>query len=369
MPKFGDITNVWSTIREISVGDIRESADQPIQIAIIGAPGLRDAVRRALFIGSTRYPAADRAALREYDIPLPRDRQGEIGNSDLTLLVVDASAPIGPEIAATADKLSILAVPRVVLLIGTDRLPDVAGDGAWYLSGTQPVFAPNAQPETLIKRLSPVIVDQLPEDVRIAAARKIPGLREGVGRWLIGDVSFSNATYSLTSGLPEMVPLLNIPLNAADMLVLTKNQALLVYKLALAYGAPPDFQAQMREVLPVVGGGFLWRQVARQLVGLIPGFGILPKVAVAYAGTYATGQAAALWYRSGETLSNDALKRLYKQSMSIGRERAKELIQRRKKEVPSTALDQPEASSAALRRVAPRRPRWWQRWWPFRRRT
>jgi uncharacterized protein (DUF697 family) len=87
-----------------------------------------------------------------------------------------------------------------------------------------------------------------------------------------------------------MVPVLNIPLNAADMLVLSKNQALLVYKLALAFGAPADFQAQMKEVLPVIGSGFLWRQVARQLVGLIPGFGIVPKVAVAYAGTYATGK-------------------------------------------------------------------------------
>jgi hypothetical protein len=82
----------------------------------------------------------------------------------------------------------------------------------------------------------------------------------------------------------------------------------------------------MREVLPVIGGGFFWRQIARQLVGLIPGFGILPKVAVAYAGTYTTGQAATRWYRNGDVLSQDALKRLYRQASMLGRRRAADLV-------------------------------------------
>lgn len=361
MPKFGDITNVWSTIREINVNDIRESAEQPVQLALVGAPELRAAVQQALFAGTTRYPASARPTLREYDVPLPRDRQSEVGRSDLLVMIVDGAQRVSADVATTADKLSMLPAPRILLLIGTEQLPPVAGDGGWFVSGMQIVYAPNTAPDTLRQRLAPVIVDQLADDLRIAAARKIPGLRDAVGRWLIGDVSFSNATYALTSGLPEMVPLLNIPLNAADMVVLTKNQALLVYKLALAFGAPPDFQAQMREVLPVVGGGFLWRQVARQLVGLIPGFGILPKVAVSYAGTYATGQAAALWYRNGEKLSNEALKRLYKQAMTIGRERGRELLQRRKTE---KAL--PPPATAETTRIPPRRG-WWRRFWPFRR--
>lgn len=358
MPKLGDITNVWSTVREINVSEIRESAEQPLQLAVVGAAELREAALRALFLNVGRFPSSSRPVIREYDIPLPRDRQSEIGQSDLLLMVVDARTSVGTATANTADKLSMLPIPRVLLLVGAEQLPPVEGDGAWYVSGMQLVYAPDTEPEALRQRLAPVIVDQLPDDVRIAAARKIPGLRDSVGRWLVGDVSFSNATYALTSGVPEMIPLLNIPLNAADMVVLTKNQALLVYKLALAFGAPPDFQAQMKEVLPVIGSGFLWRQVARQLVGLIPGFGILPKVAVAYAGTYATGQAAALWYRSGERLSNDALKRLYRQAMTIGRERARDMLQRRKKpELPATG---------ETKRIA--KPKGWRRFWPFRRR-
>lgn len=360
MPKFGDISSIWSTVRELNVGDIRDSAEQPLQIALVGAPDLRQSVQRAMWSGPSRYPASARAGLREYDIPLPRDRQSEIGQSDLTVLIVDARTGISSDVAATADKLAMLAIPRVVVMVGTDWLPNVAGDEAWYLAGTQTVFVPDTQPATLLRLLSPAIVDQLPDDLKLAAARKLPGLRDCVARWLIGDVAFSNASYALASGLPEMIPLLTLPLNAADMVVLSKNQVLLTYKLALAFGAPADFQKQMSEVLPVIGSGFLWRQVARQLIGLIPGFGLLPKVAVAYAGTYATGQAAALWYRNGEALSSDALKGLYRQAMVMGRERARDLLQRRKNELPPSTSREIEPAQPARRR--------WPRLWPFRRR-
>ena len=99
--------------------------------------------------------------------------------------------------------------------------------------------------------------------------------------------------------MPSLVPILGIPISAADTVVLTKNQALMVYRLALAFGAPPEFQSRMLEITPVIGAAVVWRQVAGGLVGLVPGYGILPKTAVAYAGTYITGRAAELWYATG----------------------------------------------------------------------
>lgn len=360
MPSFGGLSNVWNTIKEINVGDIREKAEQPVHLAVIGAQEDRSAALRALYSGPSRYGAAERALVREYDVPLPRDRQSEVGRSDLALLIVDARADVSVDAEAVADKLAILSIPRVVLLIGTEQMPRVDGGSMWYLPGAVTVFAPDSQPETLLKQLAPAIVEQLPDDARIAAARQLPGLRDAVSRTLIGESSFSNASYAFTSGLSELIPVLNIPLNAADMLVLTKNQALLVYKLALAFGAPADFQSQMREVMPVIGGGFLWRQVARQLIGLIPGFGILPKVAVAYAGTYATGQAATVWYRSGEVLSGDAMRQLYRQAMQVGRQRAQELIRRSKQEKKNLPAQNDETKPLA-------RPSWLRRFWPFRR--
>jgi uncharacterized protein (DUF697 family) len=145
-------------------------------------------------------------------------------------------------------------------------------------------------------------------------------------RDLIASTAFTHATYALASGLPEQIPILSVPFAAADLVVLTKNQAMLVYRLALAYGAPPGFQERIREVLPVVGGAFLWRQMARSLVGLIPVWGLAPKVAVAYAGTYTTGVAAWRWYERGELVSADQLKRISGEALTIGRARAREIV-------------------------------------------
>ncbi|PLS80922.1 MAG: hypothetical protein CYG59_06795, partial [Chloroflexi bacterium] len=83
MPKFGDITNVWSTVRELNVGDIRDSANQPVSIAVIGAPELRSAITQALYTGPSRYPAAQGVTINEYDMPVPRDRQSELSRADL----------------------------------------------------------------------------------------------------------------------------------------------------------------------------------------------------------------------------------------------------------------------------------------------
>ena len=214
------------------------------------------------------------------------------------------------------------------------------------------VFLPASGDGEIAAALVPEIVERLPVDQRVAAARRLPGLREVAARMVIADTSFSNASYALTSALPELIPVLNLPLNAADMLVLTKNQALMVYRIGLAFGAPADFQAQMREIMPVIGGGFFWRQMARQLIGLVPGFGLVPKVAVAYGGTYATGQAAALWFSRGEVLSRGALRRLYQQAMQLGRQRAAELLKRRDRERPETEAQLP-AERRGLRRLLP----------------
>ena len=331
MPKLGDITGVWNTIRELNVTEIREAAEQPFTIALVGDAATRTVVARALYGTPGRFPAAatPRETLLQYDLPLGRERYGGLSESSLLLLAVDGREPLPSGFDSTLDKLSMLLAPTIIVCVGAARLPSGA-------SGTPNVAAipvvSIGEDETGVSSatLMQEIVERLTEDHRVAAARRLPGLREATARALIADTSFSNATYALTSALPELVPLLNIPLNAADLLVLTKNQALMVYRLALAFGAPADFQAQMREIMPVIGSGFMWRQMARQLIGLIPGFGLVPKVAVAYAGTYTTGHAALVWYSRGEVLSKGALGRLYRQALHLGRSRAAELRARRK---------------------------------------
>ncbi len=145
-------------------------------------------------------------------------------------------------------------------------------------------------------------------------------LREPVSRKLIEDTCFINAAYSLTTGLAEMNILFDLPLNVADIVVLTKNQTLMAYKIALAFDLPSDWRETIPKLATVVGSAFLWRLTARQLVGLVPAFGIVPKVAVSYAGTYAVGQAIYQWCAYNEKVNPRLLKSICAQALERGRE-------------------------------------------------
>lgn len=330
MPKLGGIGSVWNTIRELNVSEIREEAEARVTIALVGDSAARAMIARALRGQPGRFPAAGQDALVEYDIPLRLEQPDDLRTASLIVLAIAGDLPATPELQRSADQLALAGAPVVVASLGSSRLPVLSSGRNLDLGRLHVVFVPQPSSERLDATLLPELVEQIPAEERVAAARRLAGLRDAVARHLIGEASFSNATYALTSGISELIPVLNLPLNAADLLVLTKNQALMVYRVGLAFGAPGDFQAQMREIVPVIGSSFMWRQAARQLVGLIPGFGLVPKVAVAYAGTYATGQAAARWYARGEVLSKAALSKLYKQALAIGRERAADLITRRR---------------------------------------
>jgi hypothetical protein len=159
---------------------------------------------------------------------------------------------------------------------------------------------------------------------------------------LIEETSLTNAGFSLTTGIVEIVPVLTVPLTAGDIVVLTKNQAIMAYKIALAMGLPADWRETLPQLGAVVGGGFMWRQIARQLIGLIPVWGVIPKVAVAYAGTRVTGLAVYHWAATGEKLSSSALKERYRHALDQGRELARRLLARRR---AAKALPKPEPPS------------------------
>jgi uncharacterized protein (DUF697 family) len=105
----------------------------------------------------------------------------------------------------------------------------------------------------------------------------------------------------------------------------------MAYKISLAFDLPSDWRQIMPKLTAVVGTGFLWRTIARQLVGLVPVIGIVPQVAVAYAGTYAIGQAIYRWCANNEKVSPQILKTLYFQALERGRETARSIVASRRK--------------------------------------
>ena len=68
----------------------------------------------------------------------------------------------------------------------------------------------------------------------------------------------------------------------------------------------------------------MWRQIAAALVGLVPGYGIVPKTAVAYGGTYVVGLAATRWYETG-LLTDAERKRITAEAASRARDAARKM--------------------------------------------
>ena len=327
MPKWSDFGNIWTTMREIDISAIREEAERPLTIVCVGHGTALDDLDRLLNQGNERYPATWASPLQLIPLAGAAERTASLAGADMALFAVDAHTPLAQAEVAAFGRLESLTIPFAIVLLNGHQLPE--GDAfrsPMIRSRTVAIADPQALDAA--DQLATAVLARLPGELHLAAARRLPGLRPIVARDLINGVAFTNATYALASGLPEQIPLVSVPFAAADIIVLTKNQAILVYRLALAYGAPPDFQGRIREVVPVVGGAFLWRQAARSLVGLIPIWGLLPKVAIAYAGTYTTGVAAWRWFESGELVSTDQLKRISADAMALGRARAAELIAR-----------------------------------------
>lgn len=325
MPSWNDLGTAFSTLRELDVNAIREEAERQVRIVCIGPRVLYDLTANLLTnTGGRRHGPAGGSAL-SYVRPEQTDTD-EVRRADLLLILLDGREPLPRSTVGVLEGLARLALPTTIVLWHADLPPGAASEVRPIFAHAHIVGIADPQHPQAPIILADAITERLPGELHLSAARSLPGLRPSVARQLVNTTSFTNASYALASALPEQIPILSIPFAAADILVLTKNQALMVYKLGLAHGAPPEFTARIREVLPVIGGAYAWRQLARTLVGLIPVWGIVPKVAIAYAGTYSTGVAAWRWFADGELISGAKLKDLYDEAIQVGRARAHELV-------------------------------------------
>jgi len=328
MLKWPDLAGGFKMLREVDLNAVRRQAEAPVHIAVVGDSGTgRTTLISQLLSGPHVSEPAGIPPLSEHgladDVPVQAH--------SLVLLVLDAAKETHlPEQAVFAG-LKKKNIPVVVCYNKADLVqnPQSVMNGAQQWPGAEAVAIAAYDYQSLQKTLVPAMLRACPgREVRLA--RRLPLLREPVCQKLIDDTCFINSAYSLTTGLAEINVFLDLPLNLADIVILTKNQALMAYKIALAMGLPSDWRETIPKLTAVVGSAFLWRQVARQLVGLIPAYGVIPKIAVAYAGTYAVGQAIYQWCANGEKLQPERLKALYVAAFKRGREVAQSILAKRK---------------------------------------
>ena len=321
LPKLPDM---WRVLKEADLHAIRREAERPFQ-ALIVAEELADAERLGILLSGPdglRHPWLLPANAAEARPP------ASSGMLDLAI-VISPAPDLPPALGFAADALRAAKVPVATIVCGSR-----SAMAAVVRPGEAARAAVAALDAAAVPAVAQAVLSAAAPGLRLALARHLVPMREPLFAEMIEETARTNAMYALTTGIAEAIPVLDVPLNLADIVVLTKNQLIMSYRIALASGKKGSARELIGEVLGVIGGGFLFRQGARQLVGLIPVVGIVPKVAVAYAGTLAIGKAVGAWAAHGQALDPGAVKRLYRQALARGREVAQALVAQARKRTP-----------------------------------
>lgn len=351
MPGISNITNVWNNLKEIDLRPLRQEALDVVKLALVGSPG---AGREALAGQMRRDPSRPNMELQTPLMTLDLDNAQQAGEADLILVVVKANEGNIERHKTLTRAWSEAGKP--VLVFVNQPPGQGGGPGLWVDWGQRRVVYGSVENTFFLQgEFAGAVMELLPNQL-LSLGRHFPLFRVPIARHLINETSFSNATYALSTGLAEIVPIFDIPLNVADMVVLTKAQAFLVYKLGLELGLSTRWQDYVAEFGGVLGGGFVWRQVARSLIGFIPAWGIIPKVAVSYAGTYVVGNVVLQWYLTGRHVTSEQMRELYRQAFEVGKNLAANLVNKVPRPRPMLAFKRrkPEAlPDPELKRVCP----------------
>jgi uncharacterized protein (DUF697 family) len=163
------------------------------------------------------------------------------------------------------------------------------------------------------------------QDLDLALARQFAPFRKTVVERIIHAVSKENAVFAVATALPNLVPNLGeIPWAvgefASDTAFLTANQVRMAFLIAAACGKETGYSQRAAEILSIVAGAFGWRTLARELAGKIPfGGGIIPKGAIAYAGTFAVGKGLEHYYHAGEAYTRAQREEVYQVALGRGK--------------------------------------------------
>ena len=163
------------------------------------------------------------------------------------------------------------------------------------------------------------------QDLALPLARQFPVFRKAVLEHIIHTVSLENALFAVATALPNVIPsLVELPWVvgefASDTVVLTANQIRMAFQIAAACGKEVGISEQKTEILTLAAGAFGWRALARELVGHVPlGGGLIPKGAIAYAGTFVAGKGLELLHQNHGLRMREEQRKWYREGLERGK--------------------------------------------------
>jgi uncharacterized protein (DUF697 family) len=315
MPNPLKLASLWRVIKDLDLEGLRRAARGRFTLAAVSETGEDAARLRQLLTGPgvTPHPWIQIAAVNALDA---------LSASPMAGILVTRDADLSAGLKLAGNRFATAGTPVLTVVVG-----DTSRTAKVLRPGEQSRVAVDTLDEAAIDSIATALVLMLSDDQQVALGAHFPPLRPVIFTRIIERTARANASFALTTGLAETIPLLTAPLNLGDMVVLTKNQLMMCYRLALAAGRDEEPRAMMTEIIGVLGSGVLFRQAARQLVGLIPFAGILPKVAISYAGTYAVGKAMVAWTTEGKQVTVDTVASYSRDGLVKGRALAEHLVE------------------------------------------
>lgn len=223
-----------------------------------------------------------------------------------------------PQHVAAAAKEAGYAIPEGDIVAPDMTNPTPFGDAVEALERRVTAGSTQADPDepavleavehALPQETEPALAEPLPLDDEAAAS-----LDRRMGEWIIAACKDKKLAFALA------FPFVRRPLSldavratalqnagvgvvvfipGADMPIMTLNQAKMLLQIAAAYGQPLSVE-RIKELAAVVGGAFLFRNIARSVAGVVPVLGWAVKGAVGFAGTEAMGRAAIEYFEAG----------------------------------------------------------------------
>ncbi len=270
---------------------VRREAKKPVNIVLIAEPLVEADILAKLQVdvqnnvilpvGSFSSGEAVASRLRDADLALVVISPGK-SNKDLEQIVKQAALARKKLIVVTGHKINDWLV---------ENLADV-----FRVSGEDVIFVPISDDIAVQTVLVPRILQKV-KNKEVALAAAVPTFKEEVANRVIAETARQNAVIGVAVFIP-----------GADMPIMTINQIRMILRLSAVYNQELSAK-KLYEILAVVGGGFVFREAARQTLLVIPVAGWAVKGGIAYGGTIAMGQLAKKYLEKGEVFGSLATNR------------------------------------------------------------
>lgn len=261
------------------IKETRGEADRPVDIALVGEPV--DIVNLKNFFGP--------GAARVCSVAEDGEKKSPNKETDLVIITLGGGDRIEPRVRSVCGDCHAFGLEILVLIdeveLGEAALmaKKVEAEIAFDLSPGRVRFFSREMPARKKTELLRYILAHVREK-EIPLAAQLPIVRPLVVNDIIEDIAKENGIIGVTNFFP-----------GTDLPLLTANQMRMVLKIAAAFGISLSL-SRVRELLVVLGGGFTFRAVARQVAGLVPVAGWAVKGAVAYGGTRTVGMLAKRYF-------------------------------------------------------------------------